>query len=157
MVERTAAPGVAVHVDDASYVRAGTNPPRDLTTGSGRLFQRFSKGTFAAAAVDRELADGEMLDVAGGLRVIHTPGHTPGHVALLHEPTGVLITGDSIFNMGARRTWPFAAFCTSFAQTKQTAAVLADLDYRVAAFTHGPEISESAREQIRRFLSSNDA
>jgi len=36
--------------------------------------------------------------------------------------------------------------------TKQTAHVLADVDYSVAAFTHGPEIRVSAREAIRGFL-----
>ncbi|MFI7026933.1 hypothetical protein ACIBMZ_29895 [Micromonospora sp. NPDC049900] len=28
-----------------------------------------------------------LLDIGGGLRVVHTPGHSPGHVPLLHEPT----------------------------------------------------------------------
>ena len=52
-----------------------------------------------ATPVDEVLVDGQLLDVAGGLRVLHTPGHSPGHISLLHEPTGVLITGDAIWNM----------------------------------------------------------
>ena len=82
--------------------------------------------------------DGDVLDVAGGMSVHHTPGHTPGHISLIHQESGVLITGDSIFNMNARMTWPVKVFCTDFPLTKRTAAVLGDLDYRVAAFTHGP-------------------
>ena len=49
--------------------------------------------------VGEELVDGQVLDVAGGLRVVHTPGHSPGHVSYLHEPSGVLVTGDAIFNV----------------------------------------------------------
>lgn len=155
MVERTSAPGVVAHEQDASYLAQGVTPPTDPT--AGRLFARRSGGAFAPVPVVGHLADGEVIDVAGGLRVHHTPGHTPGHVSLLHEPSGVLITGDAIFNMANRRTWPMAAFCTSVAQNQRSAAVFADLDYRVAAFTHGPEIRDRAREQVRAFLARKGA
>jgi glyoxylase-like metal-dependent hydrolase (beta-lactamase superfamily II) len=103
-------------------------------------------------AVAQELSDGDVLPVAGGIQVIHTPGHTPGHISLLHSDSGVLITGDAIFNMLSRRTWPFAAFCTSFTQTTQTAHVLGELEYETAAFTHGPEIRDTGRDAVRAFL-----
>jgi len=99
-----------------------------------------------------ELVDGQVLDIAGGVQVLHTPGHTPGHISLLHADSGVLITGDSIFNMNARMRWPIAAFCTNAVQNEQTAARLADAEYSTAAFTHGPHIAESGREAIRSFL-----
>jgi glyoxylase-like metal-dependent hydrolase (beta-lactamase superfamily II) len=86
------------------------------------------------------------------LRVLHTPGHTPGHISLLHPRSGVLITGDSIFNMNARMSWPTKLACTSFRQNVQTAHVLGEIEYAVAAFTHGPEIRDDAREQVRGFL-----
>lgn len=152
MVGATAAPGVDVHEADAGYVSAGVRPPLDATKGAARVFGRISGGGFAPAPVAETLRDGQVLDVSGGLRVVHTPGHTPGHASLLHLGTGVLITGDSIFNMASRMSWPAAAFCTSFAQSKETAARLADVDFGIAAFTHGPEIRDRARERIRAFL-----
>ena len=85
------------------------------------------------------MSDGELLD-GSALRVHHTPGHTPGHCSLLHEPSGTLITGDAIWNMRSRRTWPVLAFCTNAVLTEQTAATLGELEYTTAAFTHGPEI-----------------
>ena len=39
-----------------------------------------------------------MLDVPGRLRVIHTPGHTPGHCALLAESRRVLFVGDALID-----------------------------------------------------------
>jgi hypothetical protein len=49
-------------------------------------------------------------------------------------------------------TWSVPMFCTDVAMAKETAHVLGELDYRVAAFTHGPEIRDGAREAVRGFL-----
>lgn len=152
MLDATGVAGVDAHGADTDYLRAGSAPPRDTSTTSGRMFARLPEQGFSPVAVTTELADGDLIPVAGGIRVIHTPGHTPGHVSLLHEPSGVLITGDSIFNIASRRTWPLAGFCTSYAQSKATAQLFADLEFGVAAFTHGPEIRGHARERIRDFL-----
>ncbi len=149
---RSGAESVMAHTADADYLRSGSMPPRDATTGIGRLIGRLPAGGFSPVHAVTELQDGQLLEVAGGLRVLHTPGHTPGHVSLLHPDSGVLITGDAIFNMRARMTWPFAAFCTSFEQTRSTARILADQEYSTAAFTHGPEIRGTGRTAIRDFL-----
>jgi glyoxylase-like metal-dependent hydrolase (beta-lactamase superfamily II) len=142
---------VAVHERDATHLRSGRTPGRDRSTVMGRLFNRLPRGGFAPAEVDQEFADGEVLKVAGGLRVVHTPGHSPGHVSLLHEPTGVLITGDAIFNVRGLRYSP-KSFCTDIRLSRETADRLADLDYDIAAFTHGAEIRQGAREAVRAFL-----
>ncbi len=39
-------------------------------------------------------------DVISGLRVLHTPGHTPGSICLFSEPEQVLISGDTVFTDG---------------------------------------------------------
>jgi glyoxylase-like metal-dependent hydrolase (beta-lactamase superfamily II) len=126
-----------------------------LTFG-GRLANRRPGGGFEPVRVARRLADGDLLEVGGGLRIVHTPGHSPGHVSLLHELTRVLITGDALFNvLGVR--WPLKTFCSDFAMTQRTAHVLGELEYDVVAFTHGPEITDGARERVRRFLSREAA
>jgi len=141
--------GIGVHADDARYVRAGTVPP--FGSVLGRLMARLPGNGFAAVEVAEELTDGQVLPVGGGLRVVHTPGHSPGHASYLHQESGVLVTGDAIFNV-RRLRWPVRAFCTDFAMTQQTAHRLAELDYATAAFTHGPELRERPREDIRAFL-----
>lgn len=53
---------------------------------------RTAWGSFAA---DRLLDDGQQLDIPGHrLRVIHTPGHTSGHVALVDDDTQLVFLGD---------------------------------------------------------------
>jgi glyoxylase-like metal-dependent hydrolase (beta-lactamase superfamily II) len=46
--------------------------------------------------VDRTLAGGEQLPVAGGITVSHTPGHSPGHLSLYHQDSCTLIAADAL-------------------------------------------------------------
>ncbi|MDP8921933.1 MAG: MBL fold metallo-hydrolase [Chloroflexota bacterium] len=54
--------------------------------------------------VDRVLEDGDTVDLGQDvrLRVVHTPGHTPGSVCYWYEAAGLLITGDSVQARGSR-------------------------------------------------------
>jgi glyoxylase-like metal-dependent hydrolase (beta-lactamase superfamily II) len=53
---------------------------------------------------DGDLRDGADLDVAGArLRVLHTPGHSPGGVCLL-GPDGHVFGGDTLFKGGPGAT-----------------------------------------------------
>nr|WP_246425420.1 MBL fold metallo-hydrolase [Streptomonospora nanhaiensis] len=49
------------------------------------------------APPDRELADGDLLDLPRRkLRTVWTPGHSPGHICLHLEDADVLFTGDHV-------------------------------------------------------------
>jgi glyoxylase-like metal-dependent hydrolase (beta-lactamase superfamily II) len=156
MSRRTDAP-VLVHPGDHPWAVTGRITGNvDRSTRLGRLLSRAPEGTIEPFAPGDPLADGDVLPVSGGLRVVHTPGHSPGHISLLLEESGTLITGDAIFNFsflrGARISPSF--LCSDFAMTKQTAHRLGELDYTLAAFTHGPEIRDGAREKVRALLAS---
>ncbi len=45
--------------------------------------------------ISQKLQDGDVLDFCGGVRVIHTPGHTPGHAAFLFEKSNLVVCGDA--------------------------------------------------------------
>jgi glyoxylase-like metal-dependent hydrolase (beta-lactamase superfamily II) len=49
------------------------------------------------AAIER-LGDGQTLDLPGRPRVLHVPGHTAGHCAVVLPDRGVLFTGDALVN-----------------------------------------------------------
>jgi glyoxylase-like metal-dependent hydrolase (beta-lactamase superfamily II) len=46
--------------------------------------------------INRTLNDGEKLNYCGGITVIHTPGHTPGHICLYHNQSKTMIVGDAM-------------------------------------------------------------
>ncbi len=48
------------------------------------------------AKVDETLQEGTLMPVLGGLQVLDTCGHTPGHISLYCPAAGVLFCGDSI-------------------------------------------------------------
>ncbi|WP_025701141.1 MBL fold metallo-hydrolase, partial [Paenibacillus forsythiae] len=48
------------------------------------------------AKVDALIEDGQELPVAGGVIVVETPGHSPGHISLYHPASRTLIAGDSL-------------------------------------------------------------
>jgi glyoxylase-like metal-dependent hydrolase (beta-lactamase superfamily II) len=48
------------------------------------------------APVDKTVMDSEELPYCGGIMIIHTPGHTPGHISLYHKQSKMLIAGDAL-------------------------------------------------------------
>ena len=56
----------------------------------GRMFKA------TPVQVDEFLTDGQVIPVLGGLRVLETFGHTPGHISLFAASAGILFSGDSI-------------------------------------------------------------
>jgi glyoxylase-like metal-dependent hydrolase (beta-lactamase superfamily II) len=57
-----------------------------------------------SAGVDRELVDGDMVDLGDDLRltVVHTPGHTAGSVCYFWESASLIFTGDAVQGHGWR-------------------------------------------------------
>jgi glyoxylase-like metal-dependent hydrolase (beta-lactamase superfamily II) len=92
MVDATGAP-LALHPEDEPLLSA---------SGGAALFGLHAD---ASPPPDLELHDGDKLEV-GTLcfRVLHTPGHTPGHVCFYEANQGVLFDGDVLFHRGIGRT-----------------------------------------------------
>jgi glyoxylase-like metal-dependent hydrolase (beta-lactamase superfamily II) len=147
------ATGGAVHVhdDDAEFVRTGKRPPADPSRPLAQVLSLLP-GKAPACTVDETFSDNDLVPIGGGLRVLHTPGHSPGHCSFLHEQSGVLITGDALFNFRDRMSYSFALLCSNFKMSQDTADRLGEVDYEIAAFTHGPEIRAGARDAVRSFL-----
>ena len=59
----------------------------------------------ARVRVDRFIEEGEVSELEGdpsvSLRVMHTPGHTRGHLSFYDERAGALLTGDNVVGVGS--------------------------------------------------------
>lgn len=84
---------LAIHPDDRDLLRDGGGGP--------------ALGYFSARSPEpsRYLEDGDEIQIGPiTLRVIHTPGHTPGSLCLYHEKSHKLLTGDTLFAGSIGRT-----------------------------------------------------
>ena len=90
--------------------------------------------------VERELAEG---DEVAGFTVLHTPGHSVGHIALWRERDGVLIIGDVLNNQHPLVTFPrrlrlpLGVFTPDPATNRASAKRLGELGAKTVLFGHG--------------------
>ena len=153
---------VYVHPADAPVVRGvrpppGPNPTKLLGRTLGPLIMKLKSSRADPAGVDHELLDGQELDVAGGIRVLHAPGHTAGQTSFLwNRHGGVLIAGDAAGARGNRVAPPvgvvFGMFTEDIDEAKRSFHGLANLEFEVAVFGHGNPITERASEVFRGAL-----
>lgn len=149
---------VYAHADDVPYIQ-----------GDDSISSIYKKGVLGRAAsmvpataatvtrvppveVDVACADGDIIPVLGGLRVIHCPGHTPGTAAFYWEEKGILFTGDSIINTYHFLTLPTIGFSVDFDQAHQSVCKLVDEvedeGVWMVACGHGPLVTDYAKEKL---------
>ena len=86
-------PGIVVDVARTALQTAGAAPHEVDEALATLAAMRVEIPVLA----DRELTDGQLADVPGRrVRVLHTPGHTPGHVCLHLEDEDRLLSGDHL-------------------------------------------------------------
>jgi glyoxylase-like metal-dependent hydrolase (beta-lactamase superfamily II) len=93
--------------------------------------------------VDEILAEGQTLPVLGGLRVVETPGHTPGHISLFAPAVGILFCGDSMVtdDNGIRGSRP--ALTWDEVKAKESVRKQAELGASIVCSGHGPVVMEA--------------
>jgi hydroxyacylglutathione hydrolase len=91
IVEATGAP-LAIHPLDRPLLEA---------SGGAALFGLRGQ---PSPTPNQELHDGDEIEVGQlSFQVLHTPGHTPGHVCFYEAAHGVLFDGDVLFRRGVGR------------------------------------------------------
>ena len=88
--------------------------------------------------------------------MVHTPGHTPGHISLLHKEKRFLITGDALANRGGNLRPPPNLFTpdekNAAAEHLEAGKKYGD-DFEVMVFGHGPPIMQNASKRVKGLVS----
>jgi glyoxylase-like metal-dependent hydrolase (beta-lactamase superfamily II) len=116
---------------------------------SARAYDRLARAQWTPFEPDGTVEDGDVID---GLRVIHTPGHSPGHIALLHEPTRTLLAGDAVFNTGRLGLGPAAFAADPAARPAGVGRI--PVDVAAVGFGHGAPLSGADLDPFHAFLAS---
>jgi glyoxylase-like metal-dependent hydrolase (beta-lactamase superfamily II) len=153
-VIRASGATVYAHRSDAGIIRDGAERPRGIASRPlGRIMLTLAKRSSRAdpAPVHVEIQDGQLLPAADGLRCIHTPGHTAGHMSFLWPGAdGVLFVGDAAANMFRRLA--IAPINEDTVAARGSFRRLAELEFEHACFGHGSPIRAGATSRFRRTL-----
>jgi glyoxylase-like metal-dependent hydrolase (beta-lactamase superfamily II) len=114
---------------------------RALRPNAGTLARRLTR---IPETVD--LADGDVLPALGGLRVVHTPGHTPGSVCLHARAHGLLFSGDALWRDGTGRLHrPNRFWSEDLARARASLGALERLSVGTILFAHRPPLAHADR------------
>ena len=111
------------------------------------VFERFQR-----TPVDQLLHDADRLNLAGGVRVVFTPGHTIGHMCLYLERSGTLIAGDALTASEGRLQGPNQNATSHMATAARSVQKLADLDVRAIVCYHGGVVRDDPGGQLRHVI-----
>lgn len=88
------------------------------------------------------------------LLVIATPGHTPGHIAVLDASAGILVAGDAMNRSGGTLTTANPAFTADTALANASVEKLAGFDYDIVLFGHGDPILSGGSDEVAALAAS---
>jgi glyoxylase-like metal-dependent hydrolase (beta-lactamase superfamily II) len=140
-----------MHPLDIPMAESG-GPFRPMTPAPGLVGQVLCRLFFnpeermGPVAIDQPLTPGDTLPIAGGIEVIHVPGHCAGQVALLWHPGRMLFAGDVGTNlMGLGDPVGFE----NLEEGRASQRKLAGLSFNAAGFGHGKPITRDASARFR--------
>lgn len=140
-------------------------PPPDPSVGGGMmslLSPLYSRRPVDVSGRARPLPEGGAVPAMAGWRSVHTPGHSPGHVALFRDADRTLIAGDAFVTTRQESALaavfkprvihgPPAYFTTDWDEAERSVRRLAQLRPEVAATGHGvPVRGEEMRKELDR-------
>jgi len=103
---------------------------------------------FPRTRVTKVVGDGDVIDVAGGIDVIHTPGHTLGHICLYHRHSKTLIAGDALNVVDGKLTGPNPIHTHDMKQGHDSLRKLANYDIRTVICYHGGVFNDDTNARI---------
>jgi glyoxylase-like metal-dependent hydrolase (beta-lactamase superfamily II) len=147
VLKRKTGAQVIAHELESDYISGRKPiPNQSLTLKLVSVFLRYEK-----LNVDRTVRDGERLDEFG-LRVIHTPGHTPGSICLLSEEKRVMFTGDTVGYSAGQIVGPRKAFSLDVEEAMRSVRRLSEFEFDVVLGGHGEPLIGNASAKIKEWI-----
>ncbi|MBB6730447.1 MBL fold metallo-hydrolase [Cohnella sp. CBP 2801] len=120
----------------------------DSLPEEARLRFRYALEHPPAAPVDSLLVPGSALPFGGGIDVIATPGHTPGHISFYHRPSQTLVAGDELTVANGQLQGPEHLPALDTETAKRSLAALAEYEIAAVVCYHGGLYRGDANRRI---------
>lgn len=85
------------------------------------------------------------------LRIIETPGHTPGHISVLDDAAGILVAGDALNGADGGVVGPNPDFSDDMDAANASVFLIAGLEFETILFGHGEPVTEGGRDAVIDF------
>ena len=115
----------------------------------GTQFYNYLK-TIETCDVNRFVTDGEYL--VPGLKIVYTPGHTPGHISLLLEESCVFIAGDALTIEDNKLQIANPKFTLDPKQARKSIEKIIELEPRKIICYHGGYTETNIKESLLNML-----
>jgi len=92
-----------------------------------------------------EVADG---DEVFGLRIVATPGHTPGHISVLDPVGGIFVAGDALNTVDGKVTGANPEFSQDMTTADASVKAIAALEFETLLVGHGDPITKGASKLV---------
>lgn len=123
------------HIEAVNYIKNHYNVPvyaheceQKILSDSGANISAMFGFKNINMKADKVFKDGDLFKFGNTeLKVIHTPGHTPGGVCYYSQKDGVLFSGDTLFLLSVGRTdFPYGDFKSLISSIKDKLFLLPD-------------------------------
>lgn len=102
--------------------------------------------------VSKTLEDGEELPYCGGILVIFTPGHTPGHISLYLKQSKTLVAGDAMVCVEGNLRGPIQQTTLDMKTALQSLIKLQNLDIQSVICYHGGVSHSNVEDQMKNLV-----
>lgn len=108
--------------------------------------------TMEPAAVDRTVYSGEMLPWCGGIEIVHTPGHMPGHISLYLPSSKTLIAADAVVLEQGKLNIANPQYTLDMEATLSSVRRLLEFDIDRLICYHGGVLEGDVRDALKKLL-----
>ncbi|RWQ72610.1 MBL fold metallo-hydrolase [Bacillus cereus] len=99
--------------------------------------------------VSDTVIDGQELPYCGGILILHTPGHTPGHISLYLKQSKILVAGDSMYSVNGVLGGVHAPTTLNIMEARQSLKKYLNLDIESVVCYHGGLSKENINVQLQ--------
>ena len=140
--------GLGLNYSDVAHVIL-THNHGDHAGSISEVLAEAVNATAYAGEADLGPLPGEIMGLAGGedifgFEMLPTPGHTPGHMAVIDHQAGLLVAGDAIFTDGGGVVEGPERFFNDVPLSRDSIKAIAELSFNTLLVGHGEPIEEAA-------------
>ncbi|MDF2543061.1 MAG: metal dependent hydrolase [Herbinix sp.] len=127
----------SLRLEQAEQIQLQLSPEQQE---EGRAFQEILRAV-ENVEVTLTVKDGDCIDCCGGIEIVETPGHMPGHISIYVRESKVFISGDALVIENGKLEIAAPQYTLDLIEAKRSISKLRDYDIQKIICYHGGDYS----------------